>query len=125
MSVLETISMIGIVVNAAICFWTSERLYDWEFFEGYKDNDYILLCAIVGIEHGVIGLKILLQSVIKDRPAWVIDAEHQDQANVEYLNLFMDEKLEDFKATGGVTLDDQIKKMKAYAKDAAVEARID
>lgn len=59
-------------MNCAIIYWTSDAL---EYILERKYTTLEAFMIIVAIEHGIIGLKLLLSVVIKDKPDWVAKQE--------------------------------------------------
>jgi hypothetical protein len=63
------LSFISIGVNCAAIYWTSKTLpviLDHQ----YDSTDSFMI--IILIEHIIIGAKILISVIIKDRPEWVV-----------------------------------------------------
>ena len=86
----------------AIIFFTSSTLFDIIDPKKYTKQDAFML--VVMVEHIIIGFKYLLAILIKDKPVWVTNAEHEIADSMEAIYDMIDQKEDDFKATGGQLL---------------------
>jgi hypothetical protein len=67
---------------------------------------------VVLIEHIIIGLKMLIATLIKDKPDWITREEHEQREGLEKLYDLLDQKKEDYKQKGHELLEDKVKKVK-------------
>ncbi len=63
----------SIGVNCGIIFWTSDSLNS--ILVEYNGDTSKRFMLIVLIEHIIIGFKLFLVNIIKDKPEWVADDE--------------------------------------------------
>lgn len=73
--IVELLSFVGIGVNCGIIYWTSSSLTF--ILQEYDYDDTQKFMIIVLIEHVIIGFKLFLANIIKDKPEWVAKAERQ------------------------------------------------
>jgi hypothetical protein len=67
---------------------------------------------IVMIEHLILIFKYLIAIMIKDKPQWVADEEHERTADQEKIYELLDQKKDDCKARGEKLLDEQVNAIK-------------
>ena len=72
--IVECLSLVGVAVNCAIIYYTSDSLKDIVGADKYSDVHKFML--IVMIEHIIIAFKFLIAILIKDKPEWVSQEEH-------------------------------------------------
>ena len=100
-------------MNCGIIYWTSNSLNiileDWDYDETQK------FMIIVLIEHVIIGFKLFLANVIKDKPTWVSKEERQQAEELDELYEMLDEKADEYRQQDGgkKTLDDKIRELKS------------
>lgn len=70
----EILSYVSIGVNCGIIYWTSDAIAE---ITGYKYTTTELFMIVVLIEHLILGVKLFLAVVIKDKPDWVTNDEHE------------------------------------------------
>jgi hypothetical protein len=100
---------VSIGVNCAIIYWTSDAL---TYILGNKYERLEQFMIIVLIEHIIIGFKLLLSVVIRDKPDWVARAERLNiESQGDYFEL-LDDKEDEYKAKGFEPLHDKIMKIK-------------
>lgn len=94
--IVELLSFIGIGVNCGIIFWTSSSLSI--ILEDYDYTDAQKFMVIVLIEHCIIGFKLFLANVIKDKPEWVAKAERRQNEEEENLYELLDRKADELRS---------------------------
>ena len=67
---------------------------------------------VVMVEHIIIAAKFVIAIIIKDKPEWVSKEEHEKLENLENLFEMIDDKKDEYKAKGGVLLEDKINHIK-------------
>ena len=103
------LSLLSVAVNCAIIFFTSNAL-SYIVYTSYSDLSKFMV--IVMIEHLIIGCKLFISILIKDKPQWVTQSE---QELIEYEELVTDQieaKKDEYLASGGVLLEDQMAEAK-------------
>ena len=103
------LSLLSVAVNCAIIFFTSNAL---SYIVDTSYSDLSKFMVIVMIEHLIIGCKLFISILIKDKPQWVTQSE---QELIEYEELVTDQieaKKEEYLARGGVLLEDQMTEAK-------------
>ncbi len=63
---------------------------------------------IVMIEHIIIGFKLFISIVIKDKPQWVSESEHEIIEYEEEARLKIEQKREEYLEKGGILLEQQM-----------------
>lgn len=103
------LSLLSVAVNCAIIFFTSNAL---SYIVDTSYSDLSKFMVIVMIEHLIIGCKLFISILIKDKPQWVTQSE---QELIEYEELVTDQieaKKDEYLARGGVLLEDQMAEAK-------------
>jgi len=103
------LSLLSVAVNCAIIFFTSNAL---SYIVDTSYSDLSKFMVIVMIEHLIIGCKLFISILIKDKPQWVTQSE---QELIEYEELVTDQieaKKDEYLASGGVLLEDQMAEAK-------------
>lgn len=114
------LALASVAVNCAIIFYTSNALD--EIVDGeYKDNKLYQFMIIVMIEHIIITFKYALSVVIDDKPAWVTKEDHDIYESQAQLQDLFEEKLAEYKESGGEPLEDQIKYIRMIHKRRAAK----
>jgi len=105
------LSLLSVAVNCAIIFFTSNAL---SYIVDTSYSDLSKFMVIVMIEHLIIGCKLFISILIKDKPQWVTQSE---QELIEYEELVIDQieaKKDEYLARGGVLLEDQMAEAKRH-----------
>jgi hypothetical protein len=68
------LSILSVAVNCGIIFFTSNAL---DFIVDKSYSNLSKFMVIVMIEHIIIGFKLFISIVIKDKPSWVSQAENE------------------------------------------------
>ena len=68
------LSILSVAVNCAIIFFTSNAL---TYIVDKSYSNLSKFMVIVMIEHIIIGFKLFISIVIKDKPQWVSQSEHE------------------------------------------------
>jgi hypothetical protein len=103
------LSILSVAVNCAIIFFTSNAL---SYIVDTSYTELSKFMVIVMIEHIIIGFKLFISIVIKDKPQWVKQSE---QELIEFEELVRDQieaKKDEYLASGGVLLEDQMAEAK-------------
>jgi len=104
------LSLLSVAVNCAIIFFTSNAL-SYIVDTSYSDLSKFM---VIVIEHLIIGCKLFISILIKDKPQWVTQSE---QELIEYEELVTDQidaKKDEYLARGGVLLEDQMAEAKRH-----------
>ena len=88
MWIIDLLSIISVIANCGILFFTSTKLQDSLDFDPIE-RFYIVILA----EHGLIVLKMFFRSVIPDTPAWVTKAEEIKKKEHARILIEMDKEL--------------------------------
>jgi len=99
------LSFVSVAVNCAIIFYTSNAL-DYILLEN-KQSQFYQFMILVMIEHIIIGFKLFVSIVIRDKPAWVSTQEQELQEQEELVRTMIDSKKVEAKEAGTL-LEDQI-----------------
>jgi hypothetical protein len=70
----EILSYVSIGVNCAIIYWTSNTVSQITNHNYSREEEFMI---VVLIEHCILALKLMLAVLIKDKPEWVIQEEHE------------------------------------------------
>jgi hypothetical protein len=99
------LSFIAIGINCAAIYWTSKTL---PIILNYSYDATDSFMIIILIEHIIIGAKILLSVIIKDRPEWVLIEEREQEQQMEELYNILDHREKEFRDRGGVPISETI-----------------
>ena len=71
LSIANFMAIMTVISNTFLLYFSSNRFRSLFQSDFGVNSDFMLLAIIIGIEHGIIIFKFLLEAVIKDRPTWV------------------------------------------------------
>jgi hypothetical protein len=103
------LSLLSVAVNCAIIFFTSNAL---SYIVDTSYTDLSKFMVIVMIEHIIIGFKLFISIVIKDKPQWVTQSEQELIEYEEHVRDQIEAKKDEYLASGGVLLEDQMAEAK-------------
>lgn len=103
------LSLLSVAVNCAIIFFTSNAL---SYIVDTTYTDLSKFMVIVMIEHIIIGFKLFISIVIKDKPQWVTQSEQELIEYEEHVRDQIEAKKDEYLARGGVLLEDQMAEAK-------------
>jgi hypothetical protein len=103
------LSLLSVAVNCAIIFFTSNAL---TYIVDTTYTDLSKFMVIVMIEHIIIGFKLFISIVIKDKPQWVTQSEQELIEYEEQVRDQIEAKKDEYLASGGVLLEEQMAEAK-------------
>jgi hypothetical protein len=103
------LSLLSVAVNCAIIFFTSNAL---SYIVDTTYTDLSKFMVIVMIEHIIIGFKLFISIVIKDKPQWVTQSEQELIEYEEQVRDQIEAKKDEYLAGGGVLLEEQMAEAK-------------
>ena len=103
------LSLLSVAVNCAIIFFTSNAL---TYIVDTTYTDLSKFMVIVMIEHIIIGFKLFISIVIKDKPQWVTQSEQELIEYEEQVRDQIEAKKDEYLAGGGVLLEEQMAEAK-------------
>jgi hypothetical protein len=103
------LSLLSVAVNCAIIFFASNAL---SYIVDTSYADLSKFMVIVMIEHIIIGFKLFISIVIKDKPQWVTQSEQELIEYEEHVRDQIEAKKDEYLASGGVLLEDQMAEAK-------------
>lgn len=113
------LSLLSVAVNCAIIFFTSNAL---TYIVDTTYTDLSKFMVIVMIEHIIIGFKLFISIVIKDKPQWVTQSEQELIEYEEQVRDQIEAKKDEYLASGGVLLEEQMAEAKRRLQQQMVAA---
>lgn len=105
----------------AIMYFTSKAL---DSIVEYKYDKLSIFMLVVMVEHLIIGFKMLIAILIKDKPEWITSEEHEVAPTIERYNLIIEHKKTQFKEKGGLLLEERINAVKEEQRKAVLEKMV-
>ena len=107
---LQMISFVSIGVNMGIIYWTSNALSYILQDHSYTSLEIFML--VILIEHIIIGFKLLVSNLIKDKPEWVSVEERRHNMMMGDIYNAFERKEDNLKEAGKKTLEERIRELK-------------
>jgi len=108
------ISFVSIGVNMAIIYWTSNALN--YILQGRNYTSLEIFMLVILIEHIIIGFKLLVSTLIKDKPEWVSQEERRHNMMIGDIFEAFERKEDSLKQAGKKTLEERIRDIKESKK---------